>query len=103
MHPDTWTCTAARLCIHGTRFMSRARTVVRYRGIPVDARCALRAAAGFAEGWVPGQSRKGNSDIQWNMLFGARGYCRSRKCVLTYLNIKTSPKLHRRWFRDRQR
>lgn len=46
MHPDRWTGTAARLCIHGTRFMSSARTV-RYRGIPVGARCALRAAAGL--------------------------------------------------------
>ena len=83
--------------------MSRARTVVRYRGIPVGARCASRAAAGFAEVCVPWRSRKGNSDIHWNLLFVARDYCISRKFVLTYLNIKTSPKLHRKWFRDRQR
>jgi hypothetical protein len=60
---------AARLYIHGTCFMSRARAVVRSRGIRVGARFALRAAAGFAEGWVPGHSSKGNSDIQRNLLF----------------------------------
>jgi hypothetical protein len=50
--------------------VSRARTVVRYRGIPVGARCALRAAAGFAEGWIPGHSRNGNSTYSGTCCLG---------------------------------